>query len=298
VAQLYGPHYQRIWHDALLLPGHSRLRESLAAEFGSYRGASPDEAWDLMERAWADADRIAGAEFPAAPSAASLREYYATQVNGLAAGLYWHSLVPDRWALHSVAALHAAQQLADGHRVFEFGHGAGSTAILFARHGFALTLGDVNDGYRDLTRHRLALRGLTAEFVDLRTSLPQPGAFDVAVSLDVLEHLWDPMGAMRTLWMSLREGGVLILNIAFGRHAHHPEHRLRWRTGVLDRIRSVGFERVPNPSLLVYYKRALSRPRRFLYRAQDLLDALVADACSVAPRLQVLARIARAPGPR
>ena len=298
MAQLYGPHYQKLWRDALLLPGQTELLDSLASELASFRGSTPAEALALMKQSWADAQQPVAVSFPVDPTPEALRAYYATQEHGLPASLYWHSLVPDRWALHSVAALHAALQFSDGRRVFEFGHGAGSTAILFARHGFELSLGDVSPAYRALAEHRLALRGLPAEFLDLKREEPAEGAYDVAVSLDVLEHIEDPLPPLRLLWRCLRDGGLLVLNIAFGVHPDNPEHLLPFRTGVQDRIRALGFERIPNPWLLVYYKRPLGRARRALYRAQDLLDAVVTDACTQVPRLQVLLRIGRPPSPR
>ena len=96
------------------------------------------------------------------------------------------------------------------------------------------------------------------------------------VSLDVLEHLPAPLPTVELLHRSLQPGGVLVLNVVFGLDPSNPEHLLARRVGVLDRFRTIGFERLPS-TLLTYYKRPLGRGRRMLYRAQDLIDAGTTD---------------------
>ena len=68
------------------------------------------------------------------------------------------------------------------------------------------------------------------------------------------------------------------MNVAFGLDPANPEHLLRRRRGFVDRIRPLGFERVPAPTLLVYYRSELDSPRRSLYRLQDTIAALSEDA--------------------
>ena len=169
------------------------------------------------------------------------------------------------------------QRFAEGNRLFEFGHGVGSTAILFARYGFDLTLGDIAESYRRFAQHRFQRRGLPARFVDLAKETPEPEAYDAVVSFDVIEHIPNPLPEIRKLWACLKPGGLMVLNIAFGCDPQNPEHVLHRRTGVLDRIRQMGFERIPTPFLLVYEKRDLGAKEKKLYRAQDFLDAMIAD---------------------
>lgn len=236
------------------------------------------------------------ASFGARRTKAEILEYYQEQQHGILVSMYWHSLVPDRWALNSVAALQNVVQFGEGNRVFEFGHGVGSTAVLFLRNGYDLTIGDVSTGYRDFARFRLARRGLNAEFVDLTQAAPAQESFDVVVSLDVIEHIPDPLPELKRLWRALRPGGVMALGICFGKDPSMPEHVLHYRLGVLDRIRSLGMERVPATPLLVYYKRDLSRARRAFYRFQDFFEALVEDLNALGvPLVWRLARTAVPP---
>ena len=77
---------------------------------------------------------------------------------------------------------------------------------------------------------------------------------------------------------------------------HNPEHVLHRRIGVLDRIRQMGFERIPTPYLLVYYKRDLGQRERRLYRMQDFLDVMIDDMGTRWPRLNRVFRFYHTPG--
>jgi hypothetical protein len=66
---------------------------------------------------------------------------------------------------------------------------------------------------------------------------------------------------------------------------------------MLDRIRLLGFERIPSPTLLIFYKRAVSRPVRWLYRVQDAVDAMVTDAGMKLPLLRRALSVYRVPPP-
>jgi SAM-dependent methyltransferase len=287
MATLYGPHYASLWASALLEEGHDDLFASLASEYARHAGVSQEAAEQRLEEAWRCAGERWWTAFPRTRDAAALNAYYSSG-DGIAESLYWHSLRPNAYALHSVAGLHAVQQLAEGADVYEHGHGVGSTALLFARSGFRLTLGDVSSAYREFARGRLERRDVRAEFLDLEREAPSPGSFDAAVSFDVLEHVPDPLGEVRKLHAALRPGGVLVLNVAFGLDASNPEHLLERRRGFVDRIRAVGFERVASSSLLVFYKRPVSPARAALYRALDLREAVADDVVASIPALTVL----------
>jgi SAM-dependent methyltransferase len=293
VAVLYGPAYAEIWRRALVRPGADDLFESLAAEVADYLGLDRAEAARRLRESW---ERRAEdlARFPGR-DAGDLSGYYSGEA-GILRSMYWHSLRPDRYALHSVAGLQEVQRFAEGRRVFELGHGVGSSGILFARHGYEVVLGDISAAYREFAAWRTAARGIEAAFVDLNVEAPEPASFDAAVSFDVLEHVPDPLEAVERLRRCLKPGGLLVVNVAFGRTPDNPEHLLARRTGFADWIRGLGFERIPSSSLLVFYRRDVPRAQRAVYRAQDAAWALSEDLAGRWPRVARLLRGTRTPG--
>ena len=294
MAVLYGPHYERIWREALLLPDHDDLLESLATEVGEHYGEPVYEARERMRATFESRLSHAATRFPETDDPERLAEYY-SDAAGVYMSAYWHSLRADRYALHAVAGLHAVQSLATGSRVFEFGHGIGSAAILFQRYGFEVAAGDISSSYRDFARARFGRRGLPIDLVELEGADPPDGEFDAVVSFDVLEHVPGPLAALERMRDWLKPGGVLAINVAIGTDPANPEHLIRRRLGFEDRIRSLGFERVPHPSLVVLYRRAVRPGRRLLYRAQDALVAARDDVVGRAPASGVLLQARRSP---
>jgi SAM-dependent methyltransferase len=67
--------------------------------------------------------------------------------------------------------------------------------------------------------YRAGLRNCSFEQGDV-TALAFPGAFDLALSVDNLEHVADDVGAMRSLCRTLRPGGTLVV--------HVPGYERRW----------------------------------------------------------------------
>jgi SAM-dependent methyltransferase len=295
MALLYGPHYERIWTDALLLPGHDDLLTSLATEVAEHYGEPVDDARERMRAAFEERGRLMAEQFPSASAdPAELVAYYSDR-RGVYTSAYWHSLRADRYALHAVSALHAVQSHAPGPRVFEFGHGVGSAAILFAQHGFDVGAGDISTSYRDFAQVRLDRRGLGVELVALEQDDPPSAAFDAVVSFDVLEHIPQPLEALARMRDRLVPGGVVVMNVAVGRDPNNPEHLIHRHLGFDDRIRGLGFERVPHPSLFVLYRRAHGGARRALYRLQDSLVAARDDVVLRAPTAGALLQARRSP---
>jgi cyclopropane fatty-acyl-phospholipid synthase-like methyltransferase len=273
MAYLYGPHYARIWEETLVTDASGGLADSLAAELGDYYGVTRAEAAARMVETWNSRTELAAARL----DVADVERYYREEEHPVFTGMYWHSLEPNTWALVSVAALHAAQRFGAGQRLLDFGHGVGSTGLLFARHGFDVTMLDISEPMHRFAKWRFARRGLNARLLLGAAEIKVDERFDVIVSLDVMEHLIDPLGAIRQMTNWLAPGGLLILNIAFGLDRHQPEHLLRRRLGILNAIRAIGLQRANLDNLLVFYNQPLPRPR-LLARAVDAVFASWEDA--------------------
>lgn len=249
-----------------------------------------------METAWAERSDDARRRFPKQVTEESLAEFYSDSRQSMLVSAYWHSLVPDRYALHGVAALHVAQTYASGGRVFEVGHGIGSTSVLLARHGLDVTMGDVSDVYIEFARSRFAARNLKADSLDLRDGYPPPGSQDVVVCLDVIEHVLEPIELVRSMVQTLSGDGLLILNVAYGVDQNTPEHLMRRRLGFLDRMRSLELEPIPHPTLDVFWKRQQAGWEKPIRRVEDLAVTAWRDVVAKTPRLaRVVRRVSSPP---
>jgi mycofactocin glycosyltransferase len=154
--------------------------------------------------------------------------------------MWWHTLSEDASPLAYVTALRYAQQRGC-RRYLDFGSGVGSGGILFARHGFQVTLADISSRLLGFSRWRLDLRGLLAHYVDLNTSRLPDQAFDFISAMDVFEHLIDPPGAVEHLWTALEPGGFLFARIAAEPDEERPQHIVRDFAPTFERLRSLGF---------------------------------------------------------
>ena len=120
----------------------------------------------------------------------------------------------------------------------------GSGGILFARHGFAVTLADISSTLLQFTSWRLGRRGLPAAYIDLKSSPLTPHAFDVVTAMDVFEHLVDPVSTVEQISSALKPGGFLFARIAAEPDVDRPQHIVRDFEPTFERLRSLGFTEV------------------------------------------------------
>jgi 2-polyprenyl-3-methyl-5-hydroxy-6-metoxy-1,4-benzoquinol methylase len=232
-----------VWKRALLLEGHQDLQESLLAEIGRYMACG-----DLAEirrrclhavanvrREWQDKvnphDRR------------SIEHFYDESQAMLYELMWWHTLSEDSTPLAYVTALRFAQQQGCRHHL-DFGSGVGSGAILFARHGFQVTLADISTRLLRFSRWRIELRRLSARYVDLSTSTLPRQAFDVVTAMDVFEHLSDPPESVARLWGALKPGGFLFARIAAEPDEERPQHIVQDFGPTFERLQALGFVEV------------------------------------------------------
>lgn len=127
---------------------------------------------------------------------------------------YWTTA--GEWARRSGAVSAEERQLFEacvskGAACLDYGCGDG------ARYpGLLLSLGAVYTGFdiSDVAVQQARARGLDARRFKSDNSIDAPeDAFDVAVCLEVLEHLQDPEAACRDIFRVLKRGGVLIASV-------------------------------------------------------------------------------------
>jgi SAM-dependent methyltransferase len=143
---------------------------------------------------------------------------------------------------------------AAGDRVVEFGAGIGNiTQFLLRKEQVWVT--DVGDDYLRGMRARLESRpNVEVLALDLDRPLgPENGGqiagqADTAVAFNVVEHIEDDLGALRTIRGALRPGGHLLLLVpahpfAYGALDEELEHYRRYtRAGLEAVVREAGFD--------------------------------------------------------
>ncbi|HEX4803076.1 MAG TPA: class I SAM-dependent methyltransferase, partial [Myxococcaceae bacterium] len=200
--------YRDAWRQALILEGSQNLKESLLGELGAHLGRK-----DMAEIERRGQNAMTAAKYDwerkVDPSKRPTVERYYEESEAIVYELaYWHTLEWDTSPLAYVTALQFARQR--GCRTYlDFGAGIGSGGILFARHGFQVTLADISSPLLRFSEWRFRRRGLPAQFIDLKSHPVPRSAFDIITAMDVFEHLFDPASAAEELCESLKPGGFL-----------------------------------------------------------------------------------------
>lgn len=107
-------------------------------------------------------------------------------------------------------------------RVLDYGAGIGDLSLELARRGHDITYLDVEGRTKAFARWRAERDWLEVAFASEIGEAPGP--FDTIVSLDVFEHLSDPLPVVDALVERLAPGGRMIVTAYFGATKSHPMH--------------------------------------------------------------------------
>jgi 2-polyprenyl-3-methyl-5-hydroxy-6-metoxy-1,4-benzoquinol methylase len=222
------PMHSIVWDEALRLTGASSLEESFLAEIEEYFGVTRAEALARMEAGAAHFAEHFAAIAPNLQDAEALERVYDETALEIFELAEWHARRFQDGPHNYVLALAAAREIG-ARRYLDYGSGIGSGAILFARHGFDVTLADVSSPMLDFAKWRLTRRGLPFHAVHLRTESLGDGLWDVITLLDVLEHVADPIGLVAGIRRHLDPTrGLLIARAPFDdERPQHIPHDLR-----------------------------------------------------------------------
>jgi SAM-dependent methyltransferase len=236
--------YQQTWKQALLLPGHQGLPESLLAELSVYmRCDDVAEMQRRCEQAVATLKREWHEQVRAADQQTSVEHYYDQSQTLIYELMWWHTLSEEASPLAYVTALHFAQQHGCK-RYLDFGAGVGSGGMLFAAHGFDVTLADISSTLLRFSQWRLEQRGYPSTYIDLKTHDLSPHAYDIVTAMDVFEHLVEPVATVEQIYDALRPGGFLYARLAAEVDADRPQHIVQDFGPTFDRMREVGLVQV------------------------------------------------------
>jgi 2-polyprenyl-3-methyl-5-hydroxy-6-metoxy-1,4-benzoquinol methylase len=158
-------------------------------------------------------------------------EAYARAYGRLARGHWWWR-ARDR----AVANALASRMTADGSaRILDIGSGDGRLFPLFARFG---TIEGIEPDANGATGH--PAEGVIHR-VPFAEPLPTRGPYDVITMLDVLEHLEDPVSALRLAASLLAPEGWMLITVPahmwlWTRHDELNHHQRRFSRGSLSRV--------------------------------------------------------------
>ena len=226
------------WQEALMLPGHTDLTKSNMSELAAYFGISEEEAEANCKIAEKESKR----EWEVKPRTTDndIVNFYDVTRSYIFEHMWWHAVNPESSA--NVAILNYAMGH-NAHSYLDFGSGVGANGILYAMHGFEVTLADVSRTMLDFAKWRLERRGLKATYIYLRQEeLPQD-QFDLATAFDVLEHVVHPSRELKRLAAALHRGGTLVFNCLTGVDENKPMHIVHSSYDVYRGVRAAGFRR-------------------------------------------------------
>src|SRR6476646_10178855 len=154
-------------------------------------------------------------------------------------------------------------------RILDAGCGSGRNMVELAHHG-SVTGVELSDTSVALARARDRGEVVAGSVLDM----PFPdGSFDMAVSLDVIEHLDDDLGALRELRRVVRPGGALLVTVPayqwlWSGHDEINHHRRRYtRRSMKQAAESAGWRQVRTT-----YFNSLLLPVAILLRILDRVN--------------------------
>lgn len=138
-----------------------------------------------------------------------------------------------------------------GARVLEIGAGIGNITTWLLPRDFYMA-SDINPNYLDYLRNfSLGKPYLHVDRIDLEDPKcfePWQGRFDTVVCLNVLEHVRDPLIALRNMNSALEPGGRVVLYVPQGQKLYSSldevlGHRCRYeKADLAEELRATGFE--------------------------------------------------------
>ena len=241
--------YQAFWTEALILPPHKDLYESLVSEIASYTGLKADEIKVYCDNAVEDLAALwrKGHVQPGDPAA--LRAYYESKL-WIYELMAWHSLRLDNTPLAYVMALEFAKKT-NRTKHLDFGSGVGSGTILFERHGIGSWACDISATLLNFGRFRLnnrmtAFAGGSPMWAGVENLWKHlKGQFDFITAMEVFEHLYDPIGMIDNLHDVLTPGGYLFIQLSSCHpDPERPQHIVTDPQPIFKRLDELGMVKV------------------------------------------------------
>lgn len=208
-ASLSGPEFLERLMKEVHAPFLEKKGQAIA-ELAEYTGEQPDEVERKCDLAGLKAVALWREQHPGDENAVCrfyrendfyLYELMKTEYNGDEAGI-----VRDVLSLCQ-----------PGEKVLEYGGGCGTLSIALAWQGCRVTHLDLSGPLLDFASWRFRRRGLKVRIHPLEEEKTDDlgGPYETLVSIFVLEHLFDPEGAMHAMRRALEPGGKMFVAVDF-----------------------------------------------------------------------------------
>jgi len=125
--------------------------------------------------------------------------------------------------------------------ILNAGCGSGDLSILLAQAGHKVLGIDPSDEYIDLAKLRASQNGVSCEFKVASIEELDYAKYDCVIATDVLEHIKDDYTAMKKLYDSTKEKGLIIITVPalqslFGYHDEQLGHFRRYNKRNLKKL--------------------------------------------------------------
>jgi 2-polyprenyl-3-methyl-5-hydroxy-6-metoxy-1,4-benzoquinol methylase len=237
--------YQAFWAEALILPDHTDLYESLISEIVEYTGLTADETKVFCDHAVQDL----ASEWRKIPhkDPTMIEGFYNLKLY-IYELMAWHSLKDDNTPLAYVMALEFARK-SGCKKHLDFGSGVGSGTILFQKYGVESWMCDISQRllnfahWRQCRRKSLSGSPIYAGVYDLWKHMANQ--FDFITAMEVIEHLYDPLATIDNLYKALKPEGYLFLQLNSCRpDPERPQHIVTDPQPIFERLSSLGMTKV------------------------------------------------------
>ena len=147
-------------------------------------------------------------------------------------------------AAQALPLLNLMLQRAPGGRILDYGCGASDTGLVFAVHGFKVSICDVAGGNLEFARRRYERRGIDVDVIPATETDVYPDLgrdLDFVAALEILEHLPSPIQALRRMNAALKPGGLFVVREASFEEKQDGDHLAsayeEWRSGDYAAVR-------------------------------------------------------------
>lgn len=136
--------------------------------------------------------------------------------------VFWAKPERQRWSEQAVERMHSYAARASLKprevRTLMLGDGTGNDSLYLAANGFSVDYFDVPESKTfDFALKRFECRGVLGRSVNVLQDYEAclSGRYDVVISFEVLEHLPEPLSAIRDIDSMLKTGGIALVTEAF-----------------------------------------------------------------------------------